>query len=511
EPRSELERRIATVWARVLEVPRVGLHDHFFEDLGGSSLLVVKASTHLRDELGHDVPVTHLFEHPTVSALAARLQNERPTPVAAPEPRRTTADEDSHDIALIGMAGRFPGAADVHAFWDNLRQGVESISRFTPEELEPSPLFPEALHTHPDFVPAGGILEGAEGFDAGFFELSPREATWMDPQQRLFLQCAWHALEDAGYDPERFQGPISLHAGAGTSSVHLLSLLGQTRKDPASLFEALGTTSGENVATKTAYKLGLSGECLNVYTACSTGLVAVHLACQSLRTRQSDLALAGAVKISLPQRTGYLFQEGMILSPDGHCRAFDASARGTVLGNGLGVVVLKRLADAVRDGDSIYAVIKGSALNNDAAAKVSYTAPSVQGQSQVISRALASAGVDASSIGYVEAHGTGTSLGDPIEIAALTRAFRSQTSLTGYCALGSVKTNIGHLDTAAGIAGLIKAALALHHGEIPPSLHFESPNPEIDFEHGPFFVNTAPRPWTRTEAPRRAGVSSFGI
>ncbi|MFP2933217.1 beta-ketoacyl synthase N-terminal-like domain-containing protein, partial [Pyxidicoccus sp. 3LG] len=516
EPRSELEQRVAGAWAQALQVERVGLHDHFFDDLGGSSLLVVKASTRLREVLGREVPVTHFFEHPTVHALAARLERElaSASSVSAsesrrPEPRASTSE--SNDIAIVGMAGRFPGAPDVQSFWANVRQGVESISRFTPEELETSPLFADSLRGHPDFVPAGGVLEGADGFDAGFFDVSPREAQWMDPQQRLFLQCAWNALEDAGYDPEHFRGLISLYAGAGTSGVHMLSLLGQSRKDPASLFEALGTTTGENVATKAAYKLQLSGESLNVYTACSTGLVAVHLACQSLRSLQSDLALAGAVKVSLPQRSGYLFQEGMILSPDGHCRAFDARARGTVPGSGLGVVALKRLADAVRDGDHVYAVIKGSALNNDAAAKVSYTAPSVQGQREVITRALAVAGVDASSIGYVEAHGTGTPLGDPIEIAALTRAYRAHTDRAGYCAIGSVKTNIGHLDTAAGIAGLIKAALALHHGELPPSLHFERPNPEIDFEKSPFFVNTALRQWERGESPRRAGVSSFGI
>ncbi|NPC84603.1 amino acid adenylation domain-containing protein, partial [Pyxidicoccus fallax] len=516
EPRSELEQRIAAAWAQALQVPRVGLHDHFFDDLGGSSLLVVKAGTELREALGREVPVTHFFEHPTVHALAARLEREQrseqvPPPSTRTSARRAREEDVSGDVAIIGMAGRFPGARDIGAFWQNLRRGVESVSRFAPDELEPSPLFPESLWSHPDFVPAGGVLEGADGFDAGFFEVSPREAQWMDPQQRLFLQCAWNALEDAGLDPERFRGLISLYAGAGSSGGHMLSLLGQTRKDPASLFEALGTTTGENVATKTAYKLKLAGESLNVYTACSTGLVAVHLACRSLLDGESDVALAGAVKISLPQRTGYLFQEGMILSPDGHCRAFDARARGTVLGSGLGVVVLKRLSEALKDGDRVYAVIKGSALNNDADAKVSYTAPSVQGQREVISRALASAGVDASSIGYVEAHGTGTPLGDPIEIAALTRAYRNHTDRMGYCAIGSVKTNIGHLDTAAGIAGLIKAALALHHGELPPSLHFEKPNPEIDFEKSPFFVNTALRPWERGAEPRRAGVSSFGI
>jgi natural product biosynthesis luciferase-like monooxygenase protein/amino acid adenylation domain-containing protein/non-ribosomal peptide synthase protein (TIGR01720 family) len=419
-------------------------------------------------------------------------------------------EDTGNDIAIIGMSGRFPGAGDVQAFWRNLREGVESISRFGAEELEPSPLVPEALRAHPDFVRAGGILEGAELFDPQFFDISPREALWMDPQQRLFLECAWAALEDAAYDPERFKGKISLYAGVGQSG-HVLSLLGQVKKEPAALFEAFGTTTAENAATKVSFKLKLRGESLAVYTACSTGLVSVHMACQSLLMRQSDIALAGAVRVSLPQRTGYLYQDGMIFSPDGHCRAFDARAQGTVSGNGVGVVVLKPLADALRDGDHVYAVIKGSAINNDGHLKVGYTAPSVEGQSDVISEALAYAGVQAGDVGYVEAHGTGTSLGDPIEVAALTRAFRRDTDARRFCGLGSVKTNIGHLDTAAGIAGLLKATLALHHEEQPPSLHFERPNPSIDFEGSPFFVVTGRREWKRGERPRLAGVSSFGI
>jgi len=415
-----------------------------------------------------------------------------------------------NDIAIIGMAGRFPGAQDIHAFWRNLREGVESISRFGAEELEPSPLVPEALRAHPDFVRAGGVLEGADLFDHGFFDIAPREALWMDPQQRVFLECAWAALEDAAYDPERFPGKISLYAGAGQSG-HVLSLLGHVKKEPAALFEALGTTTAENVATKVSFKLRLRGESMALYTACSTGLVAVHMACQSLLLRQSDIALAGAVRLSLPQRTGYLYQDGMIFSPDGHCRAFDSRARGTVSGNGVGVVVLKPLADALRDGDHVYAVIKGSAINNDGHQKVGYTAPSVEGQAEAISEALAYAGVGAGDLGYVEAHGTGTPLGDPIEVSALTRAFRRDTDARGYCAIGSVKTNIGHLDTAAGIAGLLKATLALHHEEIPASLHFERPNPAIDFAGSPFFVASERRPWARGERPRLAGVSSFGI
>jgi natural product biosynthesis luciferase-like monooxygenase protein/amino acid adenylation domain-containing protein/non-ribosomal peptide synthase protein (TIGR01720 family) len=417
--------------------------------------------------------------------------------------------ETGNEIAIIGMAGRFPGAQDIQAFWRNLREGIESISFFREEELEPSPLIPEGLRRHPGFVRAGGVLEGGDLFDHGFFELSPREAQWMDPQQRVFLECAWTALEDAGLVPERFPGKISLYAGAGQSA-HLLSVLGQARHDPATLFEALGA-SGENVATRTSYKLRLRGESMALYTACSTGLVAIHMACQSLLMRQSDVALAGAVRVSLPQRTGYLHQEGMIFSPDGHCRAFDAHAAGTVTGNGVGVVVLKPLANALRDRDHVYAVIKGSAINNDGNLKAGYTAPSIEGQAEVIAEALAFAGVEAEQIGYVEAHGTGTRIGDPIEVTALSRAFRQATEAKGFCALGSVKTNIGHLDTVAGVAGLIKAALALYHEELPATLHFEQPNPGIDFANSPFFVNGEPRLWGRGARPRRAGVSSFGI
>ncbi|NVJ24881.1 amino acid adenylation domain-containing protein [Myxococcus sp. AM011] len=424
------------------------------------------------------------------------------------------ADQDltggsGNDIAIIGMSGRFPGAANVRELWRGLLDGVELVSRLAPESLESSPLVPEALRKHPDFVPVAGVLEGADTFDADFFDVPPREALWMDPQQRAFLECAWAALEDAAYDPTRYSGKISLYAGA-SPSLHTLGMLGQGQLDPASLYEVMGT-SGENLATKASFKLKLRGESLAVYTACSTGLVAVHMACQSLLLRQSDIALAGAVRISLPQRTGYLFQEGMILSPDGHCRAFDARAAGTVPGNGVAAVVLKPLADALRDGDHVYAVIRGSALNNDGGLKVGYTAPSVEGQADVVGEALAYAGLTADDIGYVEAHGTGTALGDPIEVAALTRAFRRDTDRKGYCGLGSVKTNLGHLDTAAGLVGLIKTALVLSEEVIPPTLHFTSPNPAIDFASSPFSVVAWKQPWPRGDVPRRAGVSSFGI
>ncbi|WP_141588881.1 non-ribosomal peptide synthetase/type I polyketide synthase [Myxococcus sp. AB056] len=418
-------------------------------------------------------------------------------------------EDSSSDIAVIGMAGRFPGARNLGDFWNNVRGGVESISFFSEDELERSPLIPEDLWRHPRFIRAGGILEGADGFDHGFFDIPLREAQWMDPQQRVFLQCAWAAIEDAAYDPSRYKGRISLYAGAGSSG-HLLNLLSEARKDAGAGLE-LATAGPESLAMKASFKLQLRGESVAVYTACSTGLVAIHMACQSLLTRQSDIALAGAVRIASPQRTGYLHQDGLIFSPDGHCRAFDHRAGGTVAGNGAGVVVLKLLSDALRDGDHVHAVIKGSAVNNDGQQKVGYTAPSIEGQTEVVADALAYAGLGGDDISYVEAHGTGTSLGDPIEIAALTRAFRKTTERSGYCAIGSLKTNLGHLDAAAGVAGFIKVVLSLQHGELPPSLHFERANPEIDFERSPFFVNTALKSWPRENGPRRAGVSSFGI
>ncbi len=389
---------------------------------------------------------------------------------------------------------------------------MESIRRFAGDELEPSPVLPPAMREHADFVPAGAVLDPAlvNAMDHELFGLSPREAQWTDPQQRVMLECAFAALEDAGHDPARFPGKMAFYAGVGQSG-HQLLLLEHARREPAALFEALGTASAENAAMRVSYKLKLRGESMTVYTACSTGLVVVHMACQSLLLRQADIALAGAVKIAVPQRTGYLHQEGMIFSRDGRCRPFDHRASGTVAGNGAGVVVLKPLADALRDGDRVYAVVLGSALNNDADLKVGYTAPSVAGQADAIGQALAYAGVGADTIGMIEAHGTGTPLGDPIEIAALGQVFRRATSETGFCALGSVKANIGHLDTAAGMAGFIKAALAVHHGKVPPSITFERPGSALELDRSPFFVNTELQPWPERHAPRRAGVSSFGI
>jgi thioester reductase-like protein len=419
-------------------------------------------------------------------------------------------DTAHNEIAIIGMSARFPGAGDVNQFWRNLRNGVESIRRFSDDELRARGVDDGTL-SDPDYVKAGGPLEGVELFDASFFGYSPRECQTMDPQQRLFLECAWEALENGGYNTETYQGRIGVYGGMNVSTYLLFNICSHPE-----LLHSVGgllkhATDKDYIATRVSYKLNLTGASFTVQAACSTSLIAVHLACQSLLSGENDMALAGAANVILPQDTGYAHVQGGIESTDGHCRAFDAGASGTVFSNGVGIVLLKRLADAVRDGDYIYAVIKGTAINNDGMVKIGYTAPSVTGQSEVIAEALAVADVDARTISYVEAHGTGTALGDPIEVAALTRAYRSSTQDCGYCALGSVKTNIGHTNTAAGAAGLIKTALALKHGEIPPSLHFRRPNPEIGFAASPFFVNTALRPWPDSSGPRRAGVSAFGI
>ncbi len=415
-------------------------------------------------------------------------------------------------IAIVGMAGRFPRARTLAEFWQRLIGGEELVTFFSADELRASGVDP-ALLANPSYVPARAVLDDAELFDAAFFGINPREAELMDPQQRVFLECAWEALEDAGYDPGRYPGAIGLYGGLSMNSY----LFNNLARNPGVIAAAGGyqlmlASDKDFLATRVAYKLDLHGPAVTIQTACSTSLVAVQMACQSLLAYQSDMALAGGVSVGAPRAAGYEYQPGMIMSPDGHCRAFDARGRGIVAGEGAGLVVLKRLSDALTDGDTVHAIIRGAAINNDGAAKVGYTAPSVDGQAEVVALAQAMAGVDPSTLGYVEAHGTATELGDPIEVAALTQAFAAAgVTETNFCALGSVKTNLGHLDAAAGIAGLLKTVLALEHGTIPPSLHFERPNPNIDFASSPFFVATAPQPWPQRHAPRRAGVSSFGI
>jgi phthiocerol/phenolphthiocerol synthesis type-I polyketide synthase E len=415
------------------------------------------------------------------------------------------------DIAIVGLSCRFPGAPNAGKFWENLQNGVESVTFFSDDELLAAGVNPEWLHD-PNYIKAAPVLEDADKFDAGFFGYSPREATLTDPQQRLFLETCWEAVEDAGYDAENYPGAVSVYAGAGLSGYLLVNLLSNYRVTESTDFHQFTLGNDKDfLATRVSYKLNLKGASLTVQTACSTSLVAVHLACQSLLNYQSDMAIAGGVTVRQPQQSGYNYQEGNVFSPDGHCRAFDAQAGGTLFGSGVGVVVLKRLVDAQADGDFIHAVIKGSAINNDGNNKVGYTAPSVDGQAEVIAMAQAVANVSPESISYIEAHGTGTALGDPIEVAALTQIFRAATDARHFCAIGSVKTNFGHLDSAAGIAGLIKTVLALQNRQLPPSLHFESPNPRIDFANSPFYVNTTLTEWAAGDTPRRAGVSSFGM
>ncbi len=414
------------------------------------------------------------------------------------------------DIAVIGMMGRFPGAYNLDQFWQNLLDGVESVSFFSDQDVEAAGVDPAILN-RADYVKAWAALEDMDLFDASFFGYSPKEVELMDPQHRIFLECAWEALESAGYDSERYGGAIGVFAGMGMDYYFLSNLYPDTDLMARLGWQIRIGNSAAFLSTCVSYKMNLRGPSLNVQTACSTSLVAVCLACQSLQNYQCDTALAGGVSIRVPQEAGYMYQEGGILSPDGHCRAFDARAQGTVPGNGAGVVVLKRLQDALAERDTIHAIIKGSAVNNDGALKAGYMAPSVNSQAEVIATAQALAGISPETITYVEAHGTGTALGDPIEVAALTQAFRLGTARNGYCAIGSVKTNIGHLDAAAGIAGFIKTVLALQHKWIPPSLHFEHPNPKIDFSNSPFYVNAASSEWKVDGLPRRAGVSSFGI
>ncbi|MFK7804318.1 MAG: SDR family NAD(P)-dependent oxidoreductase [Anaerolineae bacterium] len=425
-----------------------------------------------------------------------------------------------NEIAIIGIACRLPGAPNPEKYWQNLRDGVESIRHFTDEELREAGVS-EKLIQHPNYVKAGAPLEGMDQFDPTFFNMRPREALVMDPQHRQFLACAWEALEDGGVDPTRFNGAIGVFGGSGHNLYYPFNVLtNQSLVDSEGLFLLRHTGNDKDfLTTRVSYTFNLKGPSINVQTACSTSLVALHMASQSLNQMECDMALVGGVTLEMPHNRGYLYQENEILSPDGHCRAFDAASQGTVFGSGTGVVLIKRLSDALADNDPIQAIILGSAVNNDGVDKASYLAPSPEGQMMVVAEALEIADVSPESIGYIEAHGTGTPLGDPIEMQALTQAFRQRAQAlqlsvdkTGFCAVGSAKTNIGHLDTAAGVAGLIKTVQALKHAEIPASLHFEQPNPMIDFEHSPFFVNDKLREWVADDNhPRRAGVSSLGV
>jgi acyl transferase domain-containing protein len=414
------------------------------------------------------------------------------------------------EIAVIGMAGRYPKSKNLDEFWGHLRDGHELITFFTDEEAPAHGVAPEAPGGG-RFVRAAVVLEDTELFDAAFFNFTHREAALLDPQHRLFLETSREALEDAGYDPDAYGGLIGVYAGAGVNSYFLSNLYMNPAFGPMEQLSLLLASDKDYMTTRASYKLNLRGPSVMVQSACSTSLIAVHLACQGLLAEECDMALAGASNVHTILRHGYFTSEGSVYSPDGRCRPFDADGQGTIFGSGVGLVVLKRLEDALADGDHVEAVILGSAVNNDGSLKVSYTAPGVEGQAEVVAEALANAGVSAETVSYVEAHGTATALGDPVEVRALTKAYRATTDKNGFCAIGSVKSNLGHLDSAAGITGLIKTVLSLKHRMLPPSLHFKRPNPDIDFEHSPFFVNAKLTKWESDGGPRRAGVSSFGI
>ncbi|HEV3456041.1 MAG TPA: amino acid adenylation domain-containing protein, partial [Thermoanaerobaculia bacterium] len=514
----EVEELVAGIWREALGRERIGRHDNFF-DLGGDSLKLMRVHDRLQSALDRELPIVELFEHPSLGDLAAHLSAGAPAPAAfpaaaAPGPLDRPA---ARSVAVLAAAGRFPGAQDVDELWRNLSAGIESISFFTAAQLAARGASPELL-ADPALVAARGVIADADCFDAAFFGFTPREAELMDPQHRVFLECAHAALEEAGCDPARYAGAIGVFAGSSSSSYLLHNLWPHP-----DLLRTAGDTlvrignDKDFLTSRVSYELGLRGPSVSVQTACSTSLVAVHLACQALLAGECDMALAGGVTVKVPQSAGHLYHSGGIGSPDGHCRAFAAEARGTVGGDGVGVVVLKRLDAALADGDPILGVILGSAVNNDGAAKPGYTAPGLAGQEAAIRAALAAAGVGPETVTYVEAHGTGTPLGDPVEIAALNRAFAAGGAAgpgrAGACAIGSVKTNLGHLDAAAGIAGLIKVLLALRHRQIPPSLHFTAPNPAIDFAGGHFRVSTELADWRPPAAGGRlrAGVSSFGI
>ncbi len=507
-PQSELERTITALWQEELNVERVGVDDNFF-DLGGHSLRMAKVHARLKEALGREISLIELFQYPTVSSLARHLSGPVEAEAAPPAVPRRERRGGAHDVAIVGMAGRFPGARGIDELWRNVAGGREGITFFTAEELLAAGVDPATVE-NPNYVRAKGILGDVDLFDAAFFGLNPREVELMDPQHRLFLECSWQALEHAGWDSDRFPGLVGVYAGLSMNTYMIMNLL--PHMELVASVDTLQASLGNDkdpMTSRVSYKLNLKGPSVTVQTASSTSLAAVHQACVALLQHDCDMALAGGVSIHLPEASGYLYQEGGTTARDGHCRAFDAAATGFVSGHGAGVVVLKRLEDALAEGDTIYAVIKGSACNNDGSLKVSFMAPSVEGQVDVYRQAYENAGVDPRTISYIECHGTGTALGDPIEIAALSRVF-ADPERRNYCAIGSLKTNIGHLDTAAGVCGLIKAALALHQGAIPPSLHFETPNPRIDFASSPFFVNTELRPWPEGKL-LRAGVTSLGM
>lgn len=512
------EAMLTNLWREILERSDIDTEKTFFEQ-GGDSLLIIRAHQRTADMVGGNLSATALFKYPSIAKLAQYLFSISGTSNKLADIEEDADVEASAGIAIVGISCRFPGAENSESFWSNLKNGIESI-----QELKDNEIFKidDETVNQPNFVKVAAMLPNIDLFDADFFNYSTAESEMIDPQQRLFLESAWEAVENAGINPHSYNGEIGVYVGSSMSTYLVNNVLpAKSRsnvflshrhfKEPTELRIEQGNAS-DHLPTRISYKLNLRGPSLNVQTTCSTSLVAVHMACQALLNKECDVALAGAVSIITPQNTGYSWGDGMMLSHDGHCRAFDENADGTVFGNGLGIVVLKPLSKAIKDGDHIYAVIKGSAVNNDGATKMDYASPNIAAQTDVIVKAHKAANITADQISYVEAHGTATILGDPIEIAALDEAFKTTQKSEGkYCSIGSVKTNIGHLDEAAGIAGLIKTALAIKHKQLPPSLNFEKPNPHIDLESTPFKMQTVLTDWIPQQGKKIAGVSSFGM
>ena len=503
-PGTNTEKRLASLWTELLQLNPIGINDHFFE-LGGNSLLAVKMVADLQLKHQLKLPVTKLYQYPTIAAIAGFLDGDYKLPG---KEAKSKQGERHEDIAVIAMAGRFPGANTIEKLWENLKEGKETISFFSREELDPS--ISAAIKNDPDYVSARGVIADADKFDASFFGINTKLADLMDPQQRIFLEICWEALEKGGSLPDRYKGSIGVFAGTGNNSYYLNNVL--SRRDLVDMmgsFQVMTYNEKDYVASRTSFTMDLKGPAVSIHAACSTSLVAIAQAVDSLRNDQCDIALAGGASVTVPLNSGHLYQEGAMLSRDGHCRPFDAKATGTVFSDGAGVVVLKKKSAAERDGDKILALIRGVGINNDGGWKGSFTAPSAEGQAGAIRMAIEDADVDASTLGYIEAHGTATPLGDPIEIEGLKMAFGNQKK-NQFCAIGSIKSNMGHLTAAAGVAGFIKTVLSLHYHQLPASLHYDVANPHIGFDQSPFYVNHELRKW-ESNGIRRAGVSSFGV
>ena len=506
KPSTQLEKDIAKIWSEELQIPSIGIDDDFF-DMGGSSVLAQKVTSLMRQRLSIEVPVSKIYIHPTISELSTILgenKNGEDLFVFKNSNHKTI----SADIAIIGMAGRFPGSDSIEELWKNLRDGKETISFFTKEELDVS--LPESLRKDPLYIGARGLLPSAKTFDPGFFGLNPQLAAAMDPQIRVFLEIAWEALEQSGHLPKHYKGSIGVYSGSEINTYYENNIFNNNELKSQIGDLQIYTVNGKDfIAPRTSYHLNLKGPSVSVHSACSTSLLAVAEAVKAIRTGMCDIALAGGSSVTAPIYSGHLYDDGFIKSPDGRTRPFEASGKGTVFSDGAGVVLLKRLEEAQKDGDIIYGLIKGVGVNNDGGEKGSFMAPSAKGQAGAIINAFNDAQISPSTISYIEAHGTATPIGDPIEIEGLKIAYGKQEK-NGFCALGSIKSNMGHTTAAAGVAGLIKIILAMRYKQIPPMVGFNTPNPNIDFANSPFFINNKLIDW-EVDGPRRAGVSSFGI